>query len=103
MQFQLGGRGHARRAAARPAYDEASAAAAGSGVFATGVTRAVQNAHRVASRGMSLKHSGHARVSTSTAVSGWKRSSSALTGLMTKKKTTAATMTNEISALRNAP
>jgi hypothetical protein len=66
-------------------------------------TRAVQNAQREAAIGMSLMHSGHARVFTSTAGAGWKRAISAFTGLMTKKNTTAAMIRNAIRTLRNSP
>ena len=101
MQFQQG-RHHTHGARQRTnAYP--SGAGTGAGAAGTGVTCEVQNAHRVAAMGMSLRHSGQARVSTSTAVSGWKRFMSRLTGLMTKKKMTAAMMRNAISALMNAP
>ena len=52
---------------------------------------------------MSLRHSGHWRVSSSTGVSVFLRAISALTGLTTRKNTAAAITTNEINALMNAP
>src|SRR5207247_2034625 len=60
---------------------------------AWGVTCAVQNAHRRALTGMSLRHSGHARTVSSTGGSVRSRAMSTLTGLMTKKNSTAAMIT----------
>ena len=48
----------------------------------------MQNAQRLAARGIALRHSGHAR--TSSAGSFCSRAVSALTGFTTKKKTAAA-------------
>ena len=68
-----------------------------------GATSAVQNAHRLAGTGISLRHSGHLRVCSSTGVSTFLRAISALTGLTTKKNTAAAMMMNESTALRKCP
>ncbi len=64
---------------------------------------AVQNAHRRASRGISLRHSGHCRVVSSTGGSVFRRAISAFTGRTTTKKTVAAIVTNAISALTKSP
>ena len=64
---------------------------------------AVQNAHRRARTGTSLRHSGHFLTCSSTGGSAFLRASSAFTGFTTRKNTTAAITTNEISALMNAP
>ena len=68
-------------------------------------TSDVQNAHRRAPTGMSLRHSGHARVSGlgSSAGNRFMRFISAVSGSTTAKKTTVATMRNESKALRNEP
>ncbi len=63
----------------------------------------MQNAHRRAASGMSDRHSGHARVTLSTAGSGFSRAISVLSGRTTKKKITAAMIRNDSSALKNAP
>ena len=63
----------------------------------------MQNAQRCASSGMSDRHSGHGRTTRSTAGSGFIRAISALSGRTTKKKTTAAMIRNDSSALKNAP
>ena len=68
-----------------------------------GRTSDVQNAHRVAAIGMSLRQCGHACIVASVAGSTLRRAISAFTGLMTKKKTTAAMMMNASSALMKSP
>jgi hypothetical protein len=62
----------------------------------------VSTAQRRAPSGISLMHSGHFWVGSS-AVPGFRRASSAFTGLTTRKKITAAMIRNEITALMNAP
>jgi hypothetical protein len=64
---------------------------------------AVQNAHRFAAFGISLKHSGHARAGSSSSGDLARRSAIAFTGFTTKKNTAAATETNVIAALMKSP
>ena len=68
-------------------------------------TSDVQKAQRRAATGMSLRHSGHSRVSGlgSSVGSRLRRRISAVSGTTTAKKTTVATMRNDSSALRNDP
>ena len=68
-------------------------------------TSEVQNAQRRAAAGMSLRHSGHGRVSGSGSSVGSKfsRRNKAVSGTTTAKKTTVAMIRNEMSALRNEP
>ncbi len=68
-----------------------------------GAPREVQNAQRVAAIGMSLRQCGQACVVASAAGSTLRRAMSAFTGLTTKKKTTAAMITNASSALMKSP
>jgi hypothetical protein len=63
----------------------------------------VQKAQRRADTGMSLRHSGHLCVASSTSSPVVMRAISALTGFTTKKKTTAAMIRKVISALMKWP
>ena len=67
------------------------------------LTSDVQNAHRRASSGISLRHSGHLRVVGSAGGSRRAREMRALTGATTKKKTTAAITTNVMTLLTKSP
>jgi hypothetical protein len=66
-------------------------------------TSDVQNAHRRAPTGISLRHSGHFVVVSSTGGSTLRPAISALTGRTTRKKTAAAIVTNAISLLMKSP
>jgi len=63
----------------------------------------VQNAHRRAGAGMSLRHSGHSRVGMSTGFSGFRRAMSAFSGRTTKKKIAAAIIRNAMTWFRKCP
>jgi len=63
----------------------------------------VQKAHRLAAIGMLLRQYGHSRVFARAGVSVLRRFISALTGRTTKKKTTAAIIRNETTALMKSP
>ena len=63
----------------------------------------MQNAQRRADTGMSLRHSGHLCVASSTSSPVFIRAIRALTGFTTKKNTTAAMITNVSSALMKWP
>ncbi len=63
----------------------------------------VQKAHRLALSGMLLRQNGHSRVVTATGVSVFARLISTLTGRTTKKKTTAAIIRNDATALMKSP
>ena len=63
----------------------------------------MQNAHRRASIGISLRHSGHFFVVGSAGGSLRARCISAFTGLTTKKKTATAIATKAITALMKSP
>ena len=65
--------------------------------------RGAEGAARAPTRGMSLRHSGHLCVSSSTSSPVFMRAISALTGLTTKKNTTAAMIRNVSSALMKWP
>ncbi len=64
---------------------------------------AVQNAHRRAAIGISLRHSGHLRVDGSGGGSLRERAINALIGNTTKKYTAAAMSTNEMTAFSRSP
>jgi len=66
-------------------------------------TSCVQKAHRLAAIGMLLRQYGHSRVFATAGVSVLRRFISALTGRTTKKKTTAAMIKNETTALMKSP
>src|SRR5213083_2101321 len=92
-----------KRVDARPGYAPTALAQPVAGAAPAAPTSAVQKAQRRAAIGMSLRHSGHVRVVTSTGGSVLYRRISALTGLTTRKNTAAAMTTNEMRALMNAP
>ena len=60
----------------------------------------MQDEQTLAATGISLRQCGHARVAGSSC---FRRAVSAFTGFTTTKKTAAAMITNEMSALRKAP
>jgi len=66
-------------------------------------TSCVQKAHRLAAIGMLLRQYGHSRVFATAGVSVLRRFISALTGRITTKKTTAAMIKNETTALMKSP
>src|SRR5579859_5984064 len=76
---------------------------AGSSNALQAATGSVQNAHRLASSGISLRHCAHFFVVGSAGGSLRERATMKLTGLTTKKKTAKATSMNATTALMNSP